>query len=159
MSRIDFVTGAPERYADLVEGLATVSLRLRDAVAGASTAQLSRETTDEWSPARIMGHMLLYARANGIFIRQMATMTDPDRAAVEESESEILAKWEASRLLDEIEAALGDTVDLLSVTPDASWGRPGRIRGARRSLRQQVKSHTDHMNEHIDQIAGALQGA
>lgn len=43
---------------------------------------------------------------------------------------------------------MGRTVALLSHTPDAAWGRPGYIRGQRRSLRQVTAAHVAHFEEH-----------
>src|SRR5690606_35290590 len=43
LSRIDFVTGAPEKYAHLVDALATVPDRLRLVLRGRTTAELRRE--------------------------------------------------------------------------------------------------------------------
>ncbi len=155
MSRIDFVTGAPEKYADLVDALSVVPERLRRVVEGQSPATLRQERDGGWSAVRVMAHMLLYAKRNGVFIHQMATMTDPIRAPFDESESEAFVN-DPQRLLDDIEREIGYTVAFLSHTPDASWGRPGRLPSGRRSLRQQVRAHTDHMNEHIAQIEALL---
>ncbi|TAJ16859.1 MAG: DinB family protein [Dehalococcoidia bacterium] len=159
MSRIDFVTGAPEKYAHLVQSLSTASERLRSATAnarGSAWTSPPREGGD-WTAQHTLAHMALYAQKNGIFIRQMATMTDPARLPFDEdAETAALESRSAADLIALIESELGKTVELLSGTPDAGWGRPGTIRGARRSLRQQVQSHADHMHEHVDQIADAL---
>lgn len=158
MSRIDFVTGAPEKYAHLVDNLATVPERLRDVLANRRDAELRRAPEDGWSVVRILAHMRLYAERNGVFIHQMGTMTDPVRQPFEESEAEAYASLSADRLLDEFEREVGKTVAFLSLLPDASWGRPGRLAAGRRSLRQQVQLHTDHLNEHIAQIERVLGG-
>ena len=155
MSRIDFVTGAPEKYAHLVDDLATVPVRLRDVLEGQPATSLRRDPGDGWSVVRILQHMRLYAERNGVFIHQMATMTDPTRAPFEEIEAESFST-DPSRLLEEIEREVGKTVDFLSGTPDASWGRPGHLRSGRRSLRAQVAAHTAHLNEHIEQIEAVL---
>jgi hypothetical protein len=158
MARIDFVTGAPEKYAHLVETLATVATRTRATIEGHREAELRRDPAGGgWSPHHVLAHMALYAQLNRVFIHQMGTMTDPDRLGFdEEAETQALLVRGPADLLDLIEAEIGGTVAFLSVTPDASWGRPGRVAGARRSLRQQVAAHGDHMAEHIDQIAAAL---
>lgn len=159
MTRIDFVTGAPEKYAHLVESLATAPHRLAEVMRGVSSAQARREVAGGWSINQILGHTLLFASKNGVFIHQMATMTDPARAPFDdEAESAVLAQRDTQALVAEIEQEIAKTVELLSRTPDAAWGRPGFIRGGRRSLRQQVKSHADHMHEHIDQIEAVLKG-
>ncbi|MCK9486719.1 MAG: DinB family protein [Dehalococcoidia bacterium] len=151
MSRIDFVTGAPEKYAHLVEALATVPERLRDALAGRSAGDLPRQAQEGWSAVRIMQHMLLYAARNGVFIHQMGTMTDPIRRPFEEAEAEAYPT-DPQRLADMIEREIGQTVAFLSHLPDASWGRAGLLPAGRRSLREQVRLHTEHMDEHIAQI-------
>ncbi len=159
MSRIDFVTGAPEKYAHLVDALAIVPERLRQAVAGRRDAELRREAPDGWSAVRILAHMRLYAERNGVFIHQMGTMTDPIRQPFEEASSEDYLTLGGERLADDIEREVGQTVAFLSLLPDASWGRPGRVASGRRSLRQQVQAHTDHLNEHLAQIEAVLAGA
>lgn len=154
MSRIDFVTGAPEKYAHLVESLATVATRLRATVEGKRDADLRRAPGEgQWSAHHVLAHMAVFAQRNGVFIHQMGTMTDPERLAFDEEEE--TRKWlgkDPRGLIDVIEQEIARTVEFLSHTPDASWGRPGRIRGARRSLRQQVESHGNHMAEHIEQV-------
>ncbi len=157
MARIDFVTGAPEKYAQLVEALATVSERLRGVAASAGSWTAAPRDGGEWTAQHTLAHMALYAQKNGVFIHQMATMTEPARLAFEENaETATLEARPASELIAIVLSEVGATVDLLSGTPDAAWGRPGSIRGARRSLRQQVQSHADHLQEHVDQIAEAL---
>ncbi|MFA7298009.1 MAG: DinB family protein [Dehalococcoidia bacterium] len=157
MSRIDFVTGAPEKYAHLVEALATVATRLRATVEGKRDAELRREPEGAWSAHHVLAHMALFAQRNGVFIHQMGTMTDPDRLPFdEEAETKAWMGKPAAGLIDVIEEEIAKTVEFLSGTPDASWGRPGKIRGARRSLRQQVESHGNHMAEHIEQIRTIL---
>jgi len=160
MSRIDFVTGAPEKYAHLVDRLAEAPVRLRNIVSGRSSTDLRRDPGNgEWSVPRILAHMSLMAQRNGLFIYQIGTMTDPARAPLdEEAEAGPLQHQNPLALIDMIEADLGKTIDFLSVTPDAAWGRPGRKNGLRRSLRQEVITHGDHMHEHIDAIERLLNG-
>ncbi len=159
MSRIDFVTGAPEKYAHLVDALSTVPERLRSVAASARSASWGAAPREggEWTAQHALAHMALYAQKNGTFIRQMATMTEPARLAFDEdAETVALEARPVAELIALVEAEVGKTVDLLSGTPDAGWGRPGMIRGARRSLRQQVQSHAEHLQGHVDQIADAL---
>lgn len=154
MSRIDFVTGAPEKYAALVDRLAEATEQLRAAVRTARPAAMREEPADGWSAHRVLAHMAFYARVNGTFIYRMATMSDPQRLPVDpDAGAEALMGLDDRTLVDIVVEELGKTVDLLSGTPDAGWGRPGTIAGKRRSLRQQVQSHADHMHEHIAQIA------
>lgn len=158
MSRIDFVTGAPEKYAHLVDALSTVPERLRDALAGRSADELARAGSEgAWSVQRTLAHMAVYAHANGVFLHRMVTMTDPPRREIdEEAGAAALGQLDAAALLAEVEREIGKTVDFLSETPDAAWGRPGRISGLRRSVRQQVSLHINHMDEHLTQIEAAL---
>lgn len=159
MARIDFVTGAPEKYAHLVELLSTVPERLRSVAANAAAASWGAAPREggEWTAQHTLAHMALYAQKNGVFIRQMATMTDPARLPFDEAaETAALEARPSAELVALVESEVSKTADLLSGTPDAAWGRPGSIRGARRSLRQQVQSHAEHLQEHVDQIADAL---
>lgn len=158
MSRIDFVTGAPEKYAHLVERLATAPERLRSVLAERTASELRVVPGEgEWAIPRILAHMAVLAERNGVFIHQMGTMTDPERLAFSEpEEASRLEQLNLNALVEKISTDLGGTVAFLSHTPDASWGRPGRKNGLRRSLRQEVTTHAEHMHEHIDQIERLL---
>ena len=160
MSRIDFVTGAPERYIGEVRALAAIPDRLRAALEGHSAEDLRRAPSEgEWSPVRVLAHLLSYARHTGEFIYRIAWMQEPvlvswDEAA--EVEREGWERLEGRELLARIRAEIESTVALLSETPDASWGRPGlHPLGGRRSLRQQVRTHVRHLEDHIAQIEAA----
>ncbi len=166
MSRIDFVTGAPKRHMHLVEALGAIPDRLQAMLAGHSTSELQAAPADgEWAAARILSHMISYARRNHEFIYRIVWMTDPIREPWDEDAEE--QGWEqldGAALVAALRAAIGETVELLSETPDASWGRPGiagargsdRSGGTRRSLRQQVSEHTAHLEEHLLHIEQLL---
>ena len=156
--RIDFVTGAPEKYAHLVDAVATGPERLRDVLRGVSAGVLRTEPADGgWSPARILAHLVVGTQKNSVFIYRIATMTDPERMPFDESEeSERLKNANPESLLSAFETAVGETVAVLSHTPDAGWGRPGRKRGMRRSLRQEVESMASHFDEHIAELKRLL---
>ena len=159
MSRIDFVTGAPEKYAHLMEALSTVLERLRAVASNAGAASWTAAPREggEWTAQHTLAHMALVAQKNRVFIHQMATMTEPARLPFDaDAETAALEGRPTAELIALVESEVGATVDLLSGTPDAAWGRPGSIRGARRSLRQQVQSHAEHLHGHVDQIADAL---
>lgn len=161
MARIDFVTGAPEKYAHLVDALATLPDRLRTAVGNHRAGDLRRAPGEgEWSVHEILAHLAFYARVNGVFIHQMVTMYDQERRpfASGHQEPECLA-MEPAALLDDIERELGKTVDFLAGTPDAAWGRRGMVRGASRSVRQMVAQHIEHFEEHVAEIAQQLGAA
>jgi len=161
MARIDFVTGAPRRYMPLVDALAMVPDRVEAVLSAHSGASLTRAPDDAgWSPARVLAHMLSYARHNGTFIDMIAHMTDPIRPLSDEDATIAAHGWlnfDAAHLVAAFRAETAPTVELLSGTPDASWGRPGRHpTGGRRSLRQQVQAHLDHMSEHIAHLDALL---
>lgn len=160
MARIDFVTGAPLRYMPLVNELATVPDRVEAVLSAHAGASLTHALADGWPPARVLAHMLSYARHNGAFISMIAHMTDPIRPAWDE-DAEIAAEgwlnFDAGRFVSALDAEITPTVQLLAHTPDASWGRPGlHPTDGRRSLRQQVQAHLDHMSEHIAQLEALL---
>lgn len=166
MSRIDFVTGAPERHMHLVEALGAIPDRLERVLAGHSTNELQAVPGGgEWAAARILSHMIAYARHNHEFIYRIVWMTDPIREPWDEEAAE--QGWDdlnGAALVAALRAAIGETVELLSETPDASWGRPGiaggrgadHSSGTRRSLRQQVGGHTEHLEGHLDHIEELL---
>lgn len=166
MSRIDFVTGAPERHMHLVEALGGIPDRLEAVLAGHSTNELRAAPADgEWAAARILSHMISYARRNHEFIYRIVWMTDPIREPWdEEAEEQGWEQLDGAALVAALRAAIGETVQLLSETPDASWGRPGiagergadRGGGTRRSLRRQVDDHTTHLDEHLSHIEQLL---
>jgi len=160
MSRIDFVTGAPEKYMHMVQELTLVPDRVESLLAGRSTRDLQQAAEGEWSAARVVAHMISYARHNGHFIRQIAWMTTPERRPWDEDDEvsrEGLTTKNAGALLELLREAIADTVELLSHTPDAQWGRPGVLPGyGRRSLRQQLRGHIDHLNDHANQIEALL---
>ena len=55
-------------------------------------------------------------------------------------------------LMQSVDNSVDDTIELLSGTPDASWGRRGSVDGVSRSLRQQVEGYSSHILEHIEQM-------
>ena len=157
MSRIDFVTGAPEKYAHLVDRLSVVPGRYRAALDRVADAAMQATPPDCWSPQRILAHVAFLAEANDVFIYQLATMSEPTRKAFPSGYEAIeLEALPAGDLLQRIEEALGRTVALLALTPDAAWGRPGYVRGLRRSLRQQVEGHAHHFDEHLAELQRLL---
>jgi len=157
-NRIDFVTGAPEKYAHLVDRIATGPERLRNALAGHTASAMRRTPEDgNWSVARILAHLVVVTQHNGLFIYRMGTMTDPERMPfVESEESERLQNVSPESLMAAFEAAVTEVVEFLSQTPDAAWGRPGRKNGLRRSLRQEVVALGDHFDEHIAEVSRQL---
>ncbi len=161
MSRIDFVTGAPEKYMPLVQELSLIPDRVEQLVAGSTGRELQRAPSEgEWGASRVLAHMISYAIHNGEFIHQIAWMTDPRRRPWDE-DAEVTSQGWASKngatLAEALRVPIAETIELLSSTPDAAWGRPGTVPGrGRRSLRQQLRAHIDHLNEHIEQIERLL---
>ena len=159
MSRIDFVTGAPEKYAHLVDDLIQVRTELREVVSSFSEAEMRLgRSGDIWSARRTLAHIGVYVHVNGVFLHRMVTMTDPQRLPVSEDQ-EIQTRGfmnESSlELLNYIDQEIQETVALLAHSPDAAWGRRGIVDGNSRSLRQRVASHADHIRDHTDQIAAS----
>lgn len=161
MARIDFVTGAPLRYMPLVNELAMMPDRVEAVLSAHAGASVTHAPADgAWPAARVLAHMLSYARHNGRFIFMIANMTDPIRTLWDE-DAEIAAEgwlnFDPAHFVATLDAETTATVDLLSRTPDASWGRPGvHPSEGRRSLRQQVQAHLDHMSEHLAQLEALL---
>jgi hypothetical protein len=161
MSRIDFVTGAPQKYMPLVQELSLIPERVEALLAGRNSRDLQQLPAEgEWSAARVSAHMASYAIHNGEFINQIAWMTDPRRRPWDEDAEVASMGWAGKGgdvLAEAIRAPIAETIELLSGTPDASWGRPGTVPGrGRRSLRQQVRAHIDHLDEHIEQLGALL---
>ena len=157
MSRIDFVTGAPEQYMPLVQELSLIPERVERLVAGSTARDLQRSASEgDWAPSRVLAHMISYAIHNGEFIRQIAWMTDPRRRPWDEDAEVAAQGWSnknGTTLLEALREPIAETIELLSGTPDAQWGRPGTVPGrGRRSLRQQLRAHLDHLDEHIVQL-------
>ena len=156
----DFVTGAPEKYAYLVDALSTLGERTASTLAGRNAADVRHAPSGGWSAQQVLAHMAFLGRENRIFIRQVATMTEPERRAFPSGYDDTeLAQRPTAELLSMLGADLAQIVELLSHTPDAAWGRPGYVRGARISLRQLVASHIAHFEEHLGQIAQVLAAA
>jgi hypothetical protein len=160
MSRFDFVTGAPQKYMPLVQELTILPDRVEPLLAGLAARDLQLAHAGEWSAARVLAHMINHARHNGDFIRQIAWMTEPECQPWDEEDEiarEGLILATSAALLKALRTAVAETVELLSHTPDAQWGRPGTVPGyGRRSLRQQLRAHIDHLSDHIDQLATLL---
>lgn len=161
MSRIDFVTGAPEKYAHLVDALSKVPEEINAIIAGKSASAMKRAPAEgEWSAHYVLAHMSTYAGFQDTFIHQVASMTDPAPVAFNRDAAmdEVISQ-DSAALARLLEANIAMTVDLLSGTPDAAWGRPGRVRAGRRSLRQIVQAHIAHMEDHVAQTRAALNPA
>ncbi|MSQ41735.1 MAG: DinB family protein [Dehalococcoidia bacterium] len=161
MARIDFVTGNAQRYLPAVGALAEVPDRLERLLAAHPAAELRHApAAGEWSPARIMGHLVAYARHSRSRIHRMVWMTDPVFAPFDDEQEAEANAWEAqsgAALLEALTAAIAETVEELKDLPDASWGRAGiHPVDGRRSIHQQVLMGMDHYAEHCDQLERAV---
>jgi hypothetical protein len=155
--RINFVTGVARRHAAEVEALAAMPDRVQGALAGLAPAMLRRAPAEgEWSPLRVVGHLIAYARQSHENLNRMAWMTDPIIKSTDDEAADEMYAWELQepeQLFDWLTESVTESVELLKELPDASWGRPGQHPdGGRRSVRQQVVAMVDHFNEHIDQL-------
>ena len=160
MARIDFVTGAPEKYSGLVDQIEQARSLLRVLVEQEAEANMRLHTSaQDWSAKRTLAHLGVYLELNSIFIRRIATMSDPERQGIDEekviAESNYMT-GSATDLMQSINKSVDDTIELLSGTPDASWGRRGSVDGVSRSLRQQVEGYSSHILEHVEQMKTAL---
>ena len=91
MSRIDFVTGAPIRYAEIVSEVANLSNLTKKAVEQKNTEKKSKKDTssneEEWSTHRILCHMLNYSSNINLLITRMLVDTDPKKIKWNENSS------------------------------------------------------------------------
>jgi hypothetical protein len=160
MSRIDHVTGAPRLYMDHVNQLSTIPTRVEQLLREQHGRPPRGDGAEEWSVERILMHMTSYAQNVGGFIFRMAWMTDPVLEPWDEEVEAEREDWHSmsvSQLLSRFTEETRNTVELLSETPDAAWGRPGVYRpGGRRSLLQQVQRFISHLEEHVDQLATSV---
>jgi hypothetical protein len=155
--RINFVTGAARRYVAELEALAAMPDRVRGAVAGLPPVWWRQSRREgEWCPARVVGHMVAYARQSHENLNRMAWMTDPIIKSTDDEGADEMYAWELQepeQLFEWLVESVTESVELLKELPDASWGRPGQHpEDGRRSVRQQVVAMVDHFNEHIEQL-------
>ena len=154
--RINFVTGAVRRYVPNIEALAAVPDRIEAVLARQRQARTGEPTEDEWSPARIVGHLIAYAAQQHENLYRMANMTDPIIKLTDDEGEDARNNWamhDAARLVETLREEIARTVELLKDLPDASWGRPGQHpEDGRRSIRQHTVRMAEHFDEHIAQI-------
>lgn len=155
--RINFVTGAARLHMPEIEAIATMPERLEGVFAGQGTAWTRQAHIEgEWTPARILGHLIAYTQQQRENLYRMSFMTDPViKMTDDEGEAEI-NNWDsqaAPALLERLGEAVGEVVHLLKELPDASWGRPGQHpEDGRRSIKQQTQYIAAHFEEHIAQL-------
>ena len=162
MSRIDFVTGAPIRYAEVVSNIASLSNLTKKALDEVSLEENNNKkdatnSETEWSTHRILCHMLNYSSNINLLIMRMLVDTDPKQIKWNENDiynnSNQKEKPTAS-IFNQFKENIEELVTTLSKTPDAAWGRSGNhIYLGKISVKQLVKWHYNHVMQHINQIS------
>tara|TARA_Y100000996_G_scaffold266079_1_gene209353 strand:+ start:2584 stop:3075 length:492 start_codon:yes stop_codon:yes gene_type:complete len=160
MSRIDFVTGAPIRYAEIVSDVANLSNLTKKAIEQKDAEKKSKKDTssneEEWSTHRILCHMLNYSSNINLLITRMLVDTDPKQIKWNENSIyENLKQKEKPTIsiFNQFKENIEELVATLSKTPDAAWGRSGNhIYLGKISVKQLVKWHCNHLVQHINQI-------
>ncbi len=160
-NRIDFVTGAVRRYVADVDSITRIGEGVSTLFAGGGRDLASREPAPgEWSAARTLGHMVVYAEALHDQLTRMAWMTDPVLTVVDEAAEAEREQWEAQDphvLVSRFGQAVEEIESLLKHLPDSSWGRSGiHPLAGRRSIRQAVRRAAAHLEGHREQIEAAL---
>ena len=160
MSRIDFVTGAPIRYAEIVSDVANLSNLTKKAIEQKGAEKKSKKYTssneEEWSTHRILCHMLNYSSNINLLITRMLVDTDPKQIKWNENSIyENLKQKEKPTIsiFNQFKENIEELVATLSKTPDAAWGRSGNhVYLGKISVKQLVKWHCNHLVQHINQI-------
>src|SRR5439155_13450438 len=134
-------TGAARRYMAEVEAVAALPERVAAAVADAPVTWATAEPAPgEWSPARVLGHLVAYARISHENLYRMSYMTDPLIKRVDDEGENERNQWVTQsipQMRNALDEAIAQCVELLKELPDASWGRPGQHpEDGRRSIRQ-----------------------
>ena len=155
--RVNFVTGAVRRYLPQVEALAAIPARTAEAVEKGSPSWFAAgDGIGDWSPARVLAHMIAYAAATHEHLYRMAWMTDPELNTHDEAAAADAQEWQrhnAEHLLDRLTEEVAKSVELLDDLPDSAWGRPGiHPDFGRRSIRRQVDIAVASFEERIEQI-------
>ena len=160
MSRIDFVTGAPIRYAEIVSDIANLSNLIKEALKKVNAEEKSEKDTtiseEEWSTHRILCHMLNYSSNINLLITRMLVDTDPKQIKWNENDAYIDLKQRdkpTASIFNQFKENMEELVTTLSKTPDAAWGRSGNhVYLGKISVKQLVKWHCNHIMQHISQI-------
>ena len=162
MSRIDFVTGAPIRYAENVSLLSDIPNLVKKALGEEKIREEDAQAIDahsnesDWSAHRVLCHMRNYSYNITLLISRMLTDTDPKQIQWNEN-TEYLELNQSEKALLNINSQLKENIErlvvMLSKTPDAAWGRAGtHLYLGRVSVKQLVKWHYNHLLQHIEQI-------
>jgi hypothetical protein len=162
MSRIDFVTGAPIRYAENVSLFSNIPNLVKKALGEEKIREENAKAIDahsnetDWSSHRVLCHMRNYSYNITLLISRMLTDTDPKQIQWNEN-TEYLELNQSEKALLNINSQLKENIErlvvMLSKTPDAAWGRAGtHLYLGRVSVKQLVKWHYNHLLQHIEQI-------
>ena len=160
MSRIDFVTGAPIRYAAIVSDIAKLSNLTKKALeefdAEEKNEKDATNNEEDWSTHRILCHMLNYSSNINLLIKRMLIDTDPKQIKWNENDAYNNLKQQekpTASIFNQFKENIEELVTILSKTPDAAWGRSGNhIYLGKISVKQLVKWHYNHVIQHIHQI-------
>ena len=161
--RINFVTGAARRYVPEIEALAAIPERVASAVGALGEGAFRHAPAEgEWSPARIVGHLIAYSRQSRENLQRMAWMTDPVLRMTDDAGEAERHAWESreqAQLLGWLAETIAESVHLLEELPDASWGRAGlHPTAGRRAIVEQVRAMVAHCEEHAGQLERARGG-
>jgi|TARA_B110000438_G_scaffold218598_1_gene211470 hypothetical protein len=162
MSRIDFVTGAPIKYAENVSQLSDIPSLVKKALGEEKTREENVKAIDahsnetDWSSHRVLCHMHNYSVNITLLITRMLVDTDPKQIQWNEN-TEYIELGQSEKALFNINSQLKENIErlvvMLSKTPDAAWGRAGtHLYLGRVSVKQLVKWHYNHLLQHIEQI-------
>jgi hypothetical protein len=144
----------------VVEDLASMPRRLREAVDGLAPTSLTRRPSpDQWSAFETIGHVrdatLVYAlRFRFIVLEEDPLLPnyDEDRWAAESLDR----PDDMQAILDEIAASRADLVRLLSRLPEGGWRRTGRHEAIGSVVLEDYARHqVVHEEMHLAQIAAA----
>ncbi|MFB0901200.1 MAG: hypothetical protein QMB22_04255 [Dehalococcoidia bacterium] len=158
MSRIDFVTGAPVRYAEQVSELAKLANDTKRYIPIQKKQSAADIHHDEakWENHRIVCHMRNYAANINTLMKRMLIDTDPSQLIWNEQETYVnlnQSEKETLYIFNQFKSLVEEMVFMLSKTPDAAWGRAGKhVYLGRVSVKQLVKWHTNHIKQHIQQL-------
>jgi hypothetical protein len=154
--RVNFVTGAVRRYVPEIEAIAELPALVATATDGRNPAWMREPADGDWSPARVVGHLIAYTWQSRENLYRMAYMTDPIMKRTDDDGQNEAHQWDSQTreaLLGQLETAITEVVELLKELPDSSWGRPGQHPDdGRRSIKQHARAMRDHFDEHLAQL-------
>lgn len=155
--RINFVTGAVRQYVPEIEAISELPALVAAATDAHNPAWMREPRDADWSPARVVGHLVAYTWQSRENLYRMAYMTDPIIKSTDDGGQAETHQWDSQSreaLLGLLETAIAEVTDLLKELPDASWGRPGQHPDdGRRSIKQHSRAIRTHFDEHLAQLA------